>query len=111
MNQLLLTSNDSGSTGDIDVGIYKTGSNHDGVEVNADLFATAQDINAAARFQLDIINEADTVSYLHRGQPLWQQAGLSADPMEDWDIVVTYVEASTDAAHEMYLEFFYTSGD
>ncbi len=110
INSILLTSNDSGSAGDIDVGLYKTGTNHDGAVIDADLFASAQDVNAASRVSLEIFAEA-SLGVLDLGKTLWELAGQSSDPMEDWDLVVSFPEATTDAAFHMLLEIYYTSGD
>lgn len=110
IHSILLSSTDSGDTGDIDLGFYKTGAAHDGAVVDLDLFASAQDVNAAIRERIEVFDEAGLDDH-DRGKTLWELAGQSSDPMEDWDLSIHVAEASTDVAWELTLEIFYTSGD
>jgi hypothetical protein len=110
IHSILLSSTDCGSAGDIDIGVYKSGAAHDGAVVDLDLFASAQDVNAAIRERLEVFDEAGLDDH-DRGKTLWELNGDSVDPMEDWDLSIHVAEASTDTAWELTLEIFYTAGD
>lgn len=96
MNSLNLYSDDVGTSGLIDIGVYQTTQNG-GAVVDQDFFASAVDIKTAALFGTDVLYEAGTAA----GQiddiekPLWQQLGLAADPGIDYDIVITSTEAAS----------------
>ncbi|MBH17632.1 MAG: hypothetical protein CL488_05405 [Acidobacteria bacterium] len=110
INSILISSPDSGTGGLLDVGIHKSGANHDGAVVDFDLFATDLDIKAGLLSQVDIFDEAALDDH-DRGKTLWELNGDSSDPMEDWDLSCIFSEATTDAAWEMTIEIFYNSGD
>lgn len=110
INSILISCPDAGTTGDVDLGIYKSGASHDGAVVDNDLFATDLDVNAAALSQVDVFDEA-ALDDQDRGKTLWELAGQSSDPMEDWDLTMDFPEATTDATWEVTFEVFYTSGD
>jgi hypothetical protein len=116
INYIYWSSTDSGTGGLIDIGLYKTGANHDGVAVDRDLFSSAYDIKASDRTQISVWSEAGTLDQFDRGKTLWElatkgAASYTADPMEDWDLVATPTEATTDAAMKVMVEIYYTSGD
>jgi hypothetical protein len=110
IHSILISSVDSGTTGLLDVGVHKSGANHDGADVDFDLFATDLDIKAAALSQVDIFDEAALDDH-DRGKTLWECNGDSVDPMEDWDLSCIFSEATTDVTFEMTIEIFYTAGD
>jgi hypothetical protein len=110
IHSILISSSDSGTAGDLDIGLYKTGAAHDGAVVDLDLFASAVDVNAAALGRIEVMNEAN-LNHRDRGKTLWELNGDSADPMEDWDLSIHVAEATTDVTWELTLEILYTSGD
>ena len=110
IHSILISTTDAGSAGDIDLGLFRSGAEHNGTEVDDNLFADALDVNGAALSQVDIFDE-DTLDDFDRGKTLWECNGDSSDPMEDWDLTITVVEAATDVAWELILEIFYTAGD
>ena len=102
---LFFTHKDPGAEGIVDIGFYKTGRDHDGLVVDADRLHAAHDLGA------------ETGSFRHywaawlfRGVTLWEHDGQSSDPMEDWDLAITCVEATTNAP-QLILEAYFTSGD
>lgn len=106
IHSLKFASDDLGTTGTVDIGIYKK--NVDGTysAVDDNAFADAIDVNAAAvalteyRFSAKNINTAN--------QKLWELAGLSARPSyEDMYISLTF-DAATTAAGDTTLMVQYT---
>lgn len=88
-----------------DVGVYRTTA--DGAAVSdVDLFASAQLFSSALN-RSDITNESTTYTTTLREQPLWQAAGLTADPNSYLDIVVTLTAANTGVAGTLGLEVQY----
>lgn len=92
IEQLLLYSDDSGTTGDMDIGIYQTTDNG-GAVVDADFFASAVDINAAALSAVDVTHESAVFGLEDAEKPLWSALGLTSDPGIDYDVVGTLTEA------------------
>ena len=76
-----------------DIGVYRN-TKDGGAVVSVALFASAQSI-AAALTNSDVTNESTTYTIDKREQPLWQAAGLSADPQTTLDIVMTLTAATT----------------
>lgn len=72
------------TAGATDVGVYRT-NNDGGAVVSAAFFATAVSL-AAAVANVDILNESGTNTIAKQDQPLWQAAGMTADPKSDLDI-------------------------
>lgn len=102
VSQLLLRC--SAITGAIgDFGVYRADT---GAVVSVALFATAQSMAAALTNWTDISNESTTVTPILAEQPLWQAAGLSADPVCQFDICATLTAAAT-AAGQAVLEVRY----
>jgi len=99
-----------GGSGAINMGPWKSGSAHDGAVVDANLFLAAQAVSGASAaggiegFTDGALDDFD------RGKALWELAGQSSDPMEDWDIVIT-ASATVATAQNYVVEFEYTSGD
>ena len=99
-----------GASGAVNMGPWKTGAAHDGVVVDADLFQAAQSVSAASSAGgIEALTDG-AVTDFQRGLTLWEMAGLSADPMEDWDLTMTASATVATAQTYMY-EFEYTSGD
>ena len=77
------------AAGMFNVGVYRT--NRDGgAVVDVDLFGSAIDLGAAV-VDSEISNESTEYTIAKRAQPLWQAAGLSADPGGHLDIALTCV--------------------
>lgn len=99
ISQILLSSDDHGTTGLMDVGVYKS-TLDGGTVVDVDFFASAVDLNAAALNNSDITYEADGADAAagfgraDSEKPLWQALGLTSDPHITYDIVGTLTEAS-----------------
>lgn len=81
--------------GKFNVGLYYSDSTNDGTKqslagtaLDDDFFATDIDC-ASAVTPTEIVNESTTYSLDKRNQPIWQAAGLSADPGGFFDIVAT----------------------
>lgn len=94
ISQILLSSDDMGTTGDVDVGIYETTDNG-GAVVDADFFGSAVDVNAAALSNSDVTHESGVFGIEDSEKPLWEALGLSEDPRKNYDIVLTITEAFT----------------
>jgi hypothetical protein len=103
---VVLSSDDQGTTGDIDIGIYQTTANG-GAVVDADFFASAYDVNAAAIAQVEVQHESAVYGLEDIEKPLWEALGLSADTNRDYDIVITSTEA-LQAAGTLSLRVTYT---
>jgi hypothetical protein len=101
VSQILLYSDDQGTAGDMDLGIYQTTANGAAV-LDADHFAAAVDINAAALNGTDITHESGSgtgcFGLEDAEKPLWQALGLTADPCLMYDVVGTLTEANTAGA-------------
>lgn len=92
MAELKLYCPDMGTTGLADIGLYDTTENGSAV-VDADFFASAVDMKAAALNGLDVLHESGVFSLTKSVQPIWQALGLSADPNKHYDVVITTTEA------------------
>lgn len=79
------------------IGVYNP-TNKDGSAgsvVSVSLFAAAQSIATAIQNGSNVINQSTTNSLANQEKPLWQAAGLSADPGGMLDIVATLTAAAT----------------
>jgi len=108
MSQLLLSSDDLGSVGAVNIGLYQTTANG-GAEVDADFFASAQVLTTAIS-NTDVLGEAvganASLDVSEREMPIWQAIGLTADSKIDYDIVLT-VSQATELAGSVALEAIY----
>ena len=99
-----------GGSGAVNMGIWKSGTAHDGAVVDADIFLAAQAVSGASAaggiegFTDGALDDFD------RGKTLWELNGDTSDPMEDWDVVIT-ATATVATAQNYVGEFEYTSGD
>lgn len=75
-----------------DVGVYRTSADG-GAVVDADLFASAQSL-ASALTGTNVTHESGVFGVEDVEKPLWEAAGLSADPQAWMDIVVTLTAAA-----------------
>lgn len=106
VSQILLYSDDIGTTTLADFGLYRTTADGSAV-VDADFFASAVDVKGGALNASDITHEA-TVSYDvdDAEKPLWSALGLSSDPGIMYDLVAT-LTAAADAAGTMSIKCRY----
>lgn len=79
--------------GAVNVGVYRNTADGSAV-VSASLFAAAVSVAAAVN-RSDVTNSGGSYTNDKREQPLWQAAGLSADPGGTLDIVVAPSTAFT----------------
>lgn len=84
VSQVLMSCDDSGTTGAYNVGVYETTENG-GAAVDADLFASAQ-VATTALSNEDITHESGQYTIEEATQPLWEALGLSEDPNKYYDI-------------------------
>lgn len=108
---LFFTSDDLGTVGSINVGMYLSNSNHDGAVLDLDCFATAIAVTSAVA-RTDILLESTTFAMEFRGKRFWEYlpSSYSVDPIVNFDIAIQ-ANAATDAAGTVLLELIYTSGD
>ena len=107
ISQLLIYSDDSGTVGLMDVGLYRTTFDGSAV-VDADLFASALDINNAALNGVDITHESGEYALDESDKPIWNVLGLTSDPNLMYDLVGT-LTATLDAATDIKMICRYTS--
>ena len=108
--ELTISCPDMGTAGDFDIGLYLTGTAHDGVVVDDNLFCDALDVNAAALSRVEAFTEA-ALDDFDRGKMIWQLLGLASDPGTFYDLTISAFEATTSTSAEVLLECFYNAGD
>lgn len=109
VNKLKLYSDDIGTTTIADFGLYRTAADG-GAVVDADFFASAVSLKDGAISGTEIQHESGVYDVSEIEQPLWQVAGLSADPKVMYDVVAT-LTAAADAAGTITLVCDYTDGN
>lgn len=77
------------TAGKFDLGLYRTNGDG-GAVVDQDFFATAVDC-ASAVVLTDDTNESTTYTIAKQSQPIWQAAGMSANPNSDLDVCAVVV--------------------
>lgn len=92
------------TSGAADVGLYQTAANG-GAVVDADFFIAAQSI-ASASPGLNVIG-GNALAPANREKRIWEALGLTADPLRQYDVVLTLTAATT-AAGTAGLEGSYT---
>ncbi len=104
------------AAGAVNVGLYLSGSAHDGAVADADVFATAVTVSTETDL-VDIFDENTLLDGVDRGRTLWEIATLGAgtnytsDPIVNFDICLVPSTSLTTAAAELTLKAVYTSGD
>lgn len=93
ISQVLLSCTALGGTTAGDVGLYQTADNG-GAVVDADFFASAVSL-VSALTNSDITRESGVVTVANMELPVWQALGLAADPIRDYDVVLTLTVAAT----------------
>ncbi|HMU86915.1 MAG TPA: hypothetical protein PKC11_04715 [Agitococcus sp.] len=94
--QLLVSSDDIGTTTIGDIGLYKTTADG-GAVVDADFFASALSLKDGALNSVDVTHESGVYDIDDAEKPLWSALGLTADPSIFYDVVMT-LTAAADAA-------------
>lgn len=103
------------AAGAMDVGLYYATDGEGGkptallaaAAINQALFASAVALTALAQ-PTNIVNEGGSFTADKQNQPLWQAAGLSADPGGFFDIVGTLTTAITTGTGMMGMTALYT---
>lgn len=87
--------------GTFDVGLYYSNGPSDGTPagsagtaVDIDFFATAVDCSSAV-VKTNVTNESTTYTLSKRNMPIWQAAGLSADPGGFFDVALSSTNTVT----------------
>ena len=104
-----LWSDDIGTTGTADFGLYRTAADG-GAVVDANAFADAVVLDSGAIAGTMIHHESGVYGVEDVEQQLWQIAAATSDPQVMYDVCATLTEA-TDAAGTISLLVFYTDGD
>ncbi len=102
ISQILLYSDDIGTTTIADFGLYKSTADG-GAVVDADFFGSAVSLKDGALNGTDITHESAVFDPDDVEKPLWSALGLTSDPKINYDIVATLTAAS-DAAGTISLK-------
>jgi len=103
------------AAGAVDIGVYYATDGTGGqptsllaaAAISQALFASAVALTSLSQ-PTDVTNESGTYTPAKRNQPLWQAAGLTADPGGYFDIVGTLTTAITTGTGKMGLTVNYT---
>lgn len=115
LHTLELTADGTATAGAVNVGVYLTGTAHDGAVEDADMFATAVTIST----ELDLTNvmtEGTLVDGVDRGKQMWEIVNLgsgetyTADSRVEFDITIV-PSTNFDDDTELTLTAVYTAGD
>ena len=106
----------AGTTLTCDVGLHTIGDSHDGTALDADLFASGEDL-LTTHGQTDLlVTGAGSVTNSDRGIALWKMANLggvtsyASDPFTTWDLTLTFQTVSSVTVKGIVLvECWYTS--
>lgn len=93
VSELIIDSDDIGTTTVADFGIYQTTENG-GAVVDADHFASALSLKDGALANQNIAHESGVFGLEDAEKPLWEALGLSADSNRFYDIVATLTGAA-----------------
>lgn len=106
VNSLRLSCPDIGTTGAMDIGLYRTTADG-GAVVDADFFASAVSVSGGALSKVEQLYESGNGYTVAKGeQRVWEALGLTSDPRTQYDIVGT-ATAAQDAAGAMLVECDY----
>jgi hypothetical protein len=106
ISQVLLTTGDSTTAGNIDIGVYQTADNGSAV-VDADLFASAFALTGGPFENTDMTYESDEYTEAESVKPLWEVLGLTSDPCREYDIAATITTTYNGAAVGQLLKVRY----
>lgn len=79
-----------------DIGLYNLPKNAAGAVVDADFFASAQDLSAGLD-TINVLRESGLVTVEKLEWPIWRLLGLSADPGLYYDVAATLTAGATAA--------------
>lgn len=102
ISQVLLSHDDSGTTGLANVGVFDL----DGDTVDEDLFGSAVDLNTAANEHVDVTFESGEYTIVESVKPLWEVLGESEDTNTSYILGLKLTEAVT-AATDIVLKARY----
>jgi len=94
IRQVLVSADDLGTTGTMDIGLYQT-TKAGGAVVDADFFAAAVDMKAAAINNSDVTHSSGFFNRDETDKFLWEALGLSADPNIMYDVCGTLTEVAS----------------
>lgn len=107
IDDVLLTTADATTAGNINIGIWQTAENG-GAVVDADLFASALALTGGPFTRSSQLYESGEFTYAESCLPLWQVLGLSADPNREYDVVAQVSTTFDAAGTTMVLEVLYS---
>lgn len=107
ISQVLFSSAIATTAGAFNLGVYQTSENG-GAVVDADLFASAQSLSAAALQNADLTYESGEYTHAESVKPLWEVLGLSSDPSRDYDLAATISTTYNGAATAQLLKVRYS---
>lgn len=99
---------DAITSGAGDVGLYHPANRSSGAVVDADAYASAASIASASAVGIELAYEARNVDKVQN--QVWQDAGLTSDPGQWYDLVMTLTAATT-AAGTLSFEVSYVAND
>lgn len=108
ISEVLLTTGDATTAGNIDIGVYQTADNGSAV-VDADLFASALALTGGPFLNSDQTYESGEYTAAESIKPLWEVLGLSADPCREYDIAATITTTYNAAAVGQLLKVRYVA--
>jgi hypothetical protein len=108
ISDVILDSDDIGTTTIADFGLYKT-TGDGGAVVDADFFASAVSLKDGALANTNITKESGVVDIANSGKALWEQLALTTDPGLFYDVTAT-LTAAADAAGTITLRVRYVDG-
>ncbi len=111
--ELMISSDGGSSGGAMDIGLYLSGTAHDGAVVDQDLFETATVISTAIE-RTDVLAAGTVLQHEDHGKTLWALAtvgalSLTADPLVNYDVCGTVTTSFTTTDAILVLEAYYTS--
>lgn len=115
--ELVISSDGTSGAGAVNVGLYLTGSAHDGAVLDADLFGSAVTISTAIH-RTAVLVESAVLQHEDGGKRLWEMVVIGADPLSwtvdpqlRFDVVLVPSTSFTGTASILTLEAYYTAGD
>lgn len=97
VSQVLLSTGDATTAGNIDIGVYQISANG-GAVVDADLFASALALTGGPFLNSDQTYESGEYTDAESVKPLWEVLGLTSDPCREYDIAATITTTYNGAA-------------
>jgi hypothetical protein len=112
MSEIKVYSPDIGTTTAGDLGLYDKSDVNAGAVVDVDFFASALSLSGGALNGVDITFEAAAAGGLitNGEKRIWEALGLSADPHNEYDVVLTLTGAA-DAAGTALFRWRFVSGE